>query len=438
MVETRNVIIELLSQLGSSREAREYLRRFSSVEKTEFAVIKVGGGVLAEELDQLAWALTFLHRVGLYPIVLHGAGPQLNRALEDAGVESRIDGGLRVTTPEVMAVARPVIYEQNLRLVDELEDRGVRARGLLHGVFEAEPLDPDRYGLVGHVSRVHTTALRSAVRAAALPIVACMGETTGGQVLNINADFAAGALVRNVKPYKVVFLTPTGGLLDEEERIISAINLKTDYEQLLATDWVTGGMRLKLEQIHDLLQDLPSSSSVSITSAEHLTKELFTHTGSGTLVRRGERFEHHERVDAGQRERLTGLLEMCFERKLGAGYWDQVAPDRIILAESGRAAAIVELGVDGRPYLDKFAVTPEAQGEGLGSALWNQLTQRYDQLYWRSRFENPINGWYARQADATFRRGRWRVFAYGIEDIGLLGDIARDAGDRAESWESEL
>ena len=169
MVETRNVIIELLSQLGSSREAREYLRRFSSVEKTEFAVIKVGGGVLAEELDQLAWALTFLHRVGLYPIVLHGAGPQLNQALADAGVESRTDGGLRVTTPEVMAVARPVIYEQNLRLVDELEDRGVRARGLLHGVFEAELLDEERYGLVGRVSQVHTTALRSAVRAGVRP-----------------------------------------------------------------------------------------------------------------------------------------------------------------------------------------------------------------------------------------------------------------------------
>lgn len=434
MVETRNVVIELLSQLGSSREAREYLRRFSSVEKTEFAVIKVGGGVLDDELDALAWALTFLHRVGLYPIVLHGAGPQLDRALAEAGVESRVEHGLRVTTPEVMAVARPVIYEQNLRLVDELEHRGVRARGLLHGVFEADFLDPDRYGLVGFVKAVHTSALRSAVKAAALPIVACLGETAGGQVLNVNADVAAGALVRHVKPYKVVYLTPTGGLLDAEGRIISAINLKTDFDQLMSASWIHSGMRLKLEQIHALLEDLPTSSSVSITSAEHLTRELFTHTGCGTLVRRGERFGHLTVLDGEHRGRLGALLEACFERRLRADYWESVRPDGVIFAESGRAAAIVELGVDGTPYLDKFAVTPEAQGEGLGAALWNQLTSRYPQLYWRSRGENPINGWYVRQAEASFRRGRWQVFAYGIHDVGLLGRLVDDASSRRESW----
>lgn len=437
MGETRNVIVELLSQLGGSREAREYLRRFSSVDETQFAVIKVGGGVVEDELDQLAWALTFLYRVGLHPIVLHGAGPQLNRALAEAGVESRVEDGLRVTTPAVMAVARPVIYAQNNRLVEALEDRGVKVRGVLHGIFEAESIDRKRLGLVGQVTRVTIDSLRSAIHSGALPIVACLGETPGGQVLNINADVAAGALVRHIRPYKVVYLTPTGGLLDEQGRVISAISLSTDYEALMGAGWVHSGMRLKLQQIRDLLEDLPPSSSVSITSAGRLTRELFTHSGSGTLIRRGESFEMREAVDARLRGQLTGLLESCFGRMLRDDYWQGLDLNRVIRAESNRAAAVIAGGTAGYAYLDKFAVTPEAQGEGLGAALWNELRRDFPKLYWRSRADNPINGWYFRQSDVALRRDGWRVFAYGIEGLEDLDDCARDASTRALSWASD-
>ena len=437
MTETRNVIIELLSQLGSSKEAREYLRRFSSVGSTEFGIIKVGGGVLDDELDQLAWSLTFLHRVGLHPIVLHGAGPQLNRALAAAGVETQVVDGLRVTTPEVMAVARPVIYEQNTRLVDALEGKGVRARGLLHGVFEARSLDQDRFGLVGEVTAVHTGVLEAAIRSNAMPIVACLGETPAGQMLNINADVAAGALVREIQPFKVVFLTPTGGLLDADGRIISAINLVTDYDNLMAADWVHSGMRLKLQQIAGLLADLPPSSSISITSAEHLTRELFTHTGCGTLVRRGEQFTDRTEITAGDRSVLAPLLEQCFGRTLKADYFDQLQLRRVIRAQSDRAAAIVTKGIDGVAYLDKFAVTPEAQGEGLGAALWRELRRRFDQLYWRSRGDNPINSWYYRQSDVSVRHGAWRVFACGVQPGPVLEHCVADATARPVSWTND-
>ncbi|MEX0916070.1 MAG: hypothetical protein WDZ60_09265, partial [Wenzhouxiangellaceae bacterium] len=130
MTEVRPIVTELLGQLGSSREARQYLEQFSRVSESRFAVVKVGGGVLAEDLDHLVAALAFLHRLGLYPIVLHGAGPQLDRALAEAGIETFKRDGLRVTSEEVMAIARPVIYRENARLVDALERQGVRARGL--------------------------------------------------------------------------------------------------------------------------------------------------------------------------------------------------------------------------------------------------------------------------------------------------------------------
>ena len=155
MDEIRETVLELLAQLGSSREARQYLKEFSSVEESRFAVVKVGGGILQDNLDELASALAFLHRLGLRPVVLHGAGPQVDAALAEAGIETEKVDGLRVTTEGVMEIARPVIYEENMRLVEALEQRGVRARGLQHGTFLCRELDREKYGLVGEIIEVN-------------------------------------------------------------------------------------------------------------------------------------------------------------------------------------------------------------------------------------------------------------------------------------------
>jgi acetylglutamate kinase len=96
--------------------------------------------------------------------------------------------------------------------------------------------------------------------------------------------------------------------------------------------------------------------------------------------------------------------------------------------------AIVLKGVDGIPYLDKFAVTPEAQGAGLGAAVWQALIQRCPQLYWRSRADNPITPWYFDQADASFTRERWVAFSVGIEDFDQLRRCKEDCLSRGESW----
>ena len=230
MSEVRETVLELLAQLGSSREARQYLKEFSSVEEARFAVVKVGGGILAEHLDELASALAFLHRLGLRPVVLHGAGPQVDGALAEAGVPSERIDNLRVTSEQVMAVARPIIYEQNLRLVEALEARGIRARGLQHGTFEARYLDRERYGLVGEITGVNLSSLQRAVASGALPVLTFLGESESGQVLNINADVAARELVWALRPHKIIFLTPSGGLLDRNGRVISAVSLNNDYD----------------------------------------------------------------------------------------------------------------------------------------------------------------------------------------------------------------
>src|SRR3546814_13963106 len=111
-------------------------------------------------------------------------------------------------------------------------------------------------------------------------------------------------------------LTGTGGLLDESGRVIDSINLGTEYDELLAQPWLHSGMRVKVEQIHDLLAALPPSSSVSITRPEELAKDLLTHKGSGTLVRPARRLPPAERSDRVAAPRSRDLTETALVHPL--------------------------------------------------------------------------------------------------------------------------
>jgi acetylglutamate kinase len=414
MSEVRNTIVRLLSAMGSAREIQQYLKRFSQLDAKRFAVVKVGGAVLRDDLTELASSLTFLQRVGLTPIVVHGAGPQLDEELAKAGIEKRTVNGLRVTPPQALGIVRRVFLQQNLTLVDALHAMDTRATSVVSGVFAADWLDRENCGLVGKVRRIELAPIEAALRQGSIPIIASLGETDEGQILNVNADFAANELVRVLQPYKIVFLTGTGGLLDGAGKVIDSINLSTEYERLMEQSWVSGGMRLKLEQIADLLRDLPSASSVSITRPSELAKELFTHKGSGTLVRRGEKVLRFDSWGGVDKDRLRALIDSSFApRHLAADYFERVQPYRIYVSENYRTAMILTLE-DELPYLDKFAVLEEAQGEGLGRAVWQVMHAENPTLFWRSRHGNRINAFYHEQSNGCFKAANFKVFWYGI------------------------
>lgn len=414
MSEVRNTIVRLLSAMGSAREIQQYLKRFSQLDAKRFAVVKVGGAVLRDDLAELASSLTFLQRVGLTPIVVHGAGPQLDEELVKAGIEKRTVNGLRVTPPQALGIVRRVFHQQNLALVDALHAMDTRATSVVSGVFAADWLDRENFGLVGKVERIELAPIEASLRMSSIPIIASLGETEEGQILNINADFAANELVRVLQPYKIVFLTGTGGLLDGAGKVIDSINLSTEYERLRAQPWVNGGMRLKLEQIADLLRDLPSASSVSITRPAELAKELFTHKGSGTLVRRGEKVLRFDSWNGIDMDRMRALIDSSFApRRLAADYFERTQPYQVYLSENYRTAMILTLE-DGLPYLDKFAVLDEAQGEGLGRAVWQVMQAENPKLFWRSRHGNRINAFYHEQSDGCFREEGFKVFWYGL------------------------
>ncbi|MFZ5661418.1 MAG: acetylglutamate kinase [Pseudomonadota bacterium] len=405
--------------MASAKEISQYLKRFSQLDAKRFAVVKVGGAVLRDDLEALTSSLAFLQDVGLTPIVVHGAGPQLDEELAAAGIEKRTVDGLRVTTPEALAVVRRVFIAQNLKLVEALQANDTRATSIVAGVFEADYLDRDTYGLVGEVKRVHLGPIEASLQAGSIPVIASLGETPQGQILNVNADFAANELVQVLQPYKIVFLTGTGGLLDGDGRVIDSINLSTEYEHLMAQPWVSGGMRLKLQQIKDLLDRLPLTSSVSITRPAELAKELFTHKGSGTLVRRGERVQRATSWDELDLERMRRLIESAFGRRLLPDYFERTRLLRAYVSENYRAALILT-EESGFPYLDKFAVLDEAQGEGLGRAVWQVMREETPQLFWRSRHGNPVNPFYYAQSDGCIKQPQWKVFWYGIGAVDAV------------------
>jgi N-acetyl-gamma-glutamyl-phosphate reductase / acetylglutamate kinase len=199
------------------------------LQPAKFAVIKVGGAVLSE-LDELALSLSFLYRVGLYPVVLHGAGPQMNSILESEGVVPDYIDGIRVTgaylffhhytlisdhyflDAKTLQIARRVFLEENLKLVGALEKLGTRARPITSGVFSADYLEKEKYGLVGKITKIDKRPIEASIRAGALPILTSLAESTDGQILNVNADIAAGELAKELEPMKIVFLNEKGGM----------------------------------------------------------------------------------------------------------------------------------------------------------------------------------------------------------------------------------
>jgi acetylglutamate kinase len=435
MNDVRPTIVRLLSNLGSAKEIQQYLKRFSRVDASRFAVVKVGGAVLRDELDALVSSLAFLQQVGLTPIVLHGGGPQLDEAMQAAGLDKATRDGLRVTDAPTLAVVRRVLQQENLRLVEELQAQGVRATSIVSGVFEAVVVDAAKYGLVGQVQAVRTEAIHAAIKVGSIPVIASLGETAGGQILNVNADWAANELVKTLQPYKIVFLTGTGGLLDGEGKVIDSINLSTEYADLVRQPWLHSGMKVKIEQIHDLLMQLPPSSSVSITRPDELAKELFTHRGSGTLVRRGEairKFTGWSEVDL---VRLRALVESGFGRKLHADYFDSTVPHRAYVSEHYRAALLLTCE-DGIAHLDKFAVSEDAQGEGLGRAAWQVMRADNPRLFWRSRADNPVNEFYFEQADGCIKGEAWHVFWYGLESFEQIRYAVEHCRDRPATLKS--
>ncbi len=424
-LSTRSTVVQLLSNIGSKREVQQYLSHFSSVSSQQFAVIKVGGAIITEHLETLSSALAFLNHVGLFPVVVHGAGPQLNRMLEAAGVEPQFEDGIRITDGKTLELARSLFLEENLKLVEELENRGVRARPITSGVFTANYLDRERYNLVGKIIKVDKNPIQAAIKAGCLPILTSMAETSEGQVLNVNADVAAGELARALQPLKIVYLSEKGGLFngDTKEKI-SAINLDEEYDGLMKQWWVRHGTRLKIKEMKELLVDLPKSSSVAIIHPADLQKELFTDSGAGTLIRRGNKV--HVATDLSQIQDLEAFKGVLVRDREGLDA--RATVDRFVeglkdrefrayFDEPMEALAIVlpPQSTSSLAQLATFTITKAGWLTNVSDNVFASIKKDFPRLLWTVKTDDENLTWFFDKADGSLSRGGEVLFWTGIE-----------------------
>lgn len=432
----RETITRLLYSIASRNEVERYLRIFSTANK--FAVIKVGGAILTNELDDLALSLTFLHRVGLYPIVLHGAGPQLNEILEREGVVPDYSDGIRITDAATLRVARRVFLEENQKLVEKLESLGSRARPIPLGVFNASFLDKERYGLVGKIERVDKEPIESAIRAGCLPILTSLALSEDGQILNVNADVAASELAKVLEPLKIVYLNEKGGLYHGATgELIESINLDEEYDDLMKQEWVKYGTKLKLREMKELLDHLPRSSSVAIISVDQLQKELFTDSGAGTLIRRGYKLFSSQSIEEVGPERLRSLLRENDEdvrenRKSAAQIFSELsrAPYTIYGDEGLECVAFVSHPPGQVPVLTRLVMTRNAMMNNILDNIWTMIRRDYKRLVWTARADDENRAWHFEHADGSFTRNRRSLFYYGIQDVSDVEHVMRELEDQ--------
>ncbi|KAF9220344.1 acetylglutamate kinase ARG6 [Gyrodon lividus] len=457
----RDTITRLLYSLGTKREVERHLRIFSSSshpsQPAKFAVIKIGGAVL-DDLDELALSLSFLYRVGLYPVVLHGAGPQMNDILESEGVKPEYIDGIRVTDAKTLQIARRVFLEENLKLVGALEKLGTRARPITSGVFTATALDPSKYGLVGKITRVDKRPLEASIRAGALPILCSLAESNDGQILNVNADVAAGELAKELQPMKIVFLNDKGGMFHGVTgEKLDVINLDEEYDQLMKESWVKYGTKLKLREFKELLDVLPRSSSVAVISAPNLQRELFTDSGAGTLIRRGYKLLKHQTLESIGKDRLrqvicdrdeairvgkesvAGVLSALENAKQGE--WSIYADEPL------DAVAIVSHPEGKTPVLTKLLASRSGVLNGVLDNVWNAVKKDNRQLVWTASISPPTapspssaphvaqgeemidRSWHFDRAEGSFTRSGRSLFWYGISDVSEVEKVVRGLED---------
>ncbi|WP_299558584.1 acetylglutamate kinase [uncultured Mycolicibacterium sp.] len=260
-------------------------------------VVKYGGNAMTDDALRAAFAadMVFLRNCGIKPVVVHGGGPQISAMLKRLGIPGDFKGGFRVTTPEVLDVARMVLFGQvGRQLVNLINAHGPYAVGitgedanLFTAVRRQVTVDgvATDIGLVGDVERVSTDAVLDLIDAGRIPVVSTIAPDADGVVYNINADTAAAALAAALGAEKLVMLTDVEGLYTDwpnRESLVSEID-SAALAQLLPR--LESGMVPKVEACLRAVDGGVGSAHIIDGRVEHcVLVELLTDEGTGTKV----------------------------------------------------------------------------------------------------------------------------------------------------------
>jgi len=359
------IVQRFLESVGAKADIDLYLKLFRSQRKESFAILAPNAQIVKGALDPVHFDLRILAGLGLLPVVLLGL-------LEPKDADA-----------------------QAARVSD----------WLLEDAVPCEVIRAD-----AEMGPATVEAIRAVIGRGAIPLV----SVEAAAALTVDGRFRLlGALATTLETRKVVFLSRRAGLALGPGPAPSVVNLATDLDRLLAPGALSRGQAMLVRQVKRLLDQTPLSlTGVTVVNPLQFLRELFTVNGAGTLIRRGSRIDVRQGWGAVDPPRLRALFESAFGRTIRDDFFTHPIA-RTFVEESYRGAAIVaDTAV--APYLTKFAVERQAQGEGLGSEIWSLVTRDYPAFFWRSRPANPITGWYVKQCDGLVRFPEWHVFWRGL------------------------
>jgi acetylglutamate kinase len=277
-------------------EALSYIRTF----RDRLTVIKLGGSAM-EEPETLRATLqdvVFMETVGMRPLLVHGGGIAIDRAMAEAGLQPRKVQGRRVTDDATLAIVVRVLKEISAGIESQVRRLGGRAIALCTGslqclfgerlVLESETGEPIDLGRVGRVTRVDHELLSDFCAAGVVPVVPSLALDADGGWLNINADTAAAAVAANLHAEKLVLLTNTPGILlqrNDPNSLVSSLD-SMSCRNLVHGGVIAGGMLPKVEACLDSLSAGVRKTHIIDGRLRHsLLLEIYTDKGVGTEIK---------------------------------------------------------------------------------------------------------------------------------------------------------
>jgi len=276
-------------------EALPYLQSF----RGKTFLIKMGGSAMdnPELVRQVMRDIVFLEVAGINPIVVHGGGKAISKAMEEAGLEAKFIGGFRVTTPEAVKIVEQTLSKTiNPGLVEMLKDFGGQAVGIPGStVFTGEKIKAKNeageevaIGQVGKVVSCEMEKLHAAIRSEIVPVISPLAsESETGDKLNVNADLAAAALAKELQTTKLIYLSDVPGVMRDpsnEDTIIPSINHGSAAD-LIEEGVISGGMLPKVNSALDALNHgVKKVHFIDGRMPHSLLLEIFTKSGIGTEI----------------------------------------------------------------------------------------------------------------------------------------------------------
>ena len=287
---------QLIAKAATLLEALPYVQRF----RGETFVTKYGGSFMDSDnpatRSGVARDIVFLEAVGINPVVVHGGGKAITKALAESGVETRFEQGYRVTTPESVKVVEQVLsHEVNPGIVRMINELGGKARGFSgKDIFRCVPFrplgqagEPIDIGLVGEVTEVNTAPLLECIEQDITPVISPTATGEDGQIYNCNADVAAGQAAVALRPKRLVYMSDVPGLLqnpDDPASVISHLPV-AEVEALKSSGVISKGMIPKVDSaVRAVAAGVEKVFFIDGRMNHSLLLEIFTDAGVGTEI----------------------------------------------------------------------------------------------------------------------------------------------------------